>query len=104
MNAFIFPTCGKKISAEGVQYHHLLQCKCFSMLNWSAECSTSHLQQELAQGHKGGPVVGLLSPALQHDVVDVLRAVFRLGETLAFLVDLVQDLGQDTDGAVDVAD
>lgn len=57
-------------------------------LRWESR----YLQQELAQGHKGGPVVRFLSPALQHDVVDVLRTVFRLREAFPFFIDLVQNL------------
>lgn len=44
-----------------------------------------------------------MSPALLHDVVDVLWTVLRLGETLALLVDLVQDLDPHTDGGIEVA-
>lgn len=51
-----------------------------------------YLEQELAQGHKGGPVVWFLSPALQHHVVDVLRTVLGLREALPFFIDLVQNL------------
>lgn len=51
-----------------------------------------YLEQELAQGHEGGPVVWLGSPALQHDVVDVLRTVLGLREALPFFIDLVQNL------------
>lgn len=59
-----------------------------------AQQESRYLQQELAQGHEGGPVVWFLSPALQHDVVDVLWTVLRLGEAFPFFVDLVQDLSR----------
>lgn len=53
---------------------------------------STYLEQELAQGRKGRPVVWFLSPALQHDVVDVLRTVFRLREAFPLFIDLVQNL------------
>lgn len=55
--------------------------------------TASYLKQELAQGDKGRSVVGLLSPTLQHDIIDILRTVFRLREALSFFINLVQDLG-----------
>lgn len=52
----------------------------------------AYLKQELPQGHKGGPVIWFGSPALQHDVINVLRAVFGLREAFTFFINLVQDL------------
>lgn len=51
-----------------------------------------HLQQEVPQGHKGGSVLWFVSPALNHDIVDVLGAVLGPGQTLPLLVNLMQDL------------
>lgn len=53
---------------------------------------STYLKQELPQGHKGRPVVRFLSPALQHDVVNVLRTVFGLREAFPFFINLVQNL------------
>lgn len=54
--------------------------------------SAPHLQQEVPQGHKRGSVLRLVSPALDHDIVDVLGAVLGPRQALPFLVNLVQDL------------
>lgn len=54
--------------------------------------SAPHLQQEVPKGHKCGSVLWLVGPALDHDIVDVLRAVLRPGQALPFLVNLMQDL------------
>ena len=51
-----------------------------------------YFQQEVPQGHKGGSVLWFVSPALYHDIIDVLGAVFGPGQTLPFLVNLMQDL------------
>jgi hypothetical protein len=50
------------------------------------------LQQKVPQGHKCGSVLWLVCPALDHDIVDILRTVFRAGQALPFLVNLMQDL------------
>ena len=52
----------------------------------------THLHQEVPQGRKGGSVLGLVCPALQHDVVDVLGTVLRPWQPLTLLVYLMQDL------------
>lgn len=52
----------------------------------------THLHQEVSQGHKGGSVLGLVRPALQHDIVNVLGTVLRPRQPLTLLVYLVQDL------------
>lgn len=54
--------------------------------------SAPHLQQEVPKGHKCGPVLWLVGPALDHDIVDVLGAVLRPGQALSLLVNLMQDL------------
>lgn len=61
---------------------------------------SSYLKQELTQGYKCRPVIRLLSPALQHDVIDILRAVFRLRQAFPFFINLVQDLGQNREGGM----
>lgn len=61
---------------------------------WLPQEQPSYLEQELTQGDKRRSVVWFLSPALQHDVIDILRTVFWLREAFALFVNLVQDLGE----------
>lgn len=61
---------------------------------WLPQELPPYLEQELAQGDKRRPVIWFLSPALQHDVIDILRTVFWLREALALFVNLVQDLSE----------
>lgn len=51
-----------------------------------------HLQQKVPEGDEGGPVFRFGAPALQHDVVGVLRTVLRLAQPLGLHVHLVEDL------------
>lgn len=53
---------------------------------------SSYLKQELTQGDKRRSVVRFLGPTLQHDIIDILRTVFRLREAFTFFINLVQDL------------
>lgn len=52
----------------------------------------SNLEQKVSESDEGGPVLGFGAPALQHDVVDVLRTVVRLTQPLCLNVNLVEDL------------
>lgn len=54
-----------------------------------------YLQQEVFEGDERRPVFRFGTPALQHDVVDVLRTVLRFAKPLGLHVDLVEDLQRD---------
>lgn len=54
-----------------------------------------YLQQEVPEGDERRPVFGFGTPALQHDVVDVLRTVLRFAQPLGLHVYLVEDLQRD---------
>jgi len=51
-----------------------------------------YLQQEVSESDEGGPVFGFGAPALQHDVVDILRTVVRLTQPFSLNVHLMEDL------------
>lgn len=61
----------------------------------SAVALLRYLQQEVPEGHERGPVFRFGAPALQHDVVGVLRTVLRLAQPLGLHVHLVEDLQTD---------
>lgn len=50
------------------------------------------LKQKVSESDESGPVVRFGAPALQHDVVNVLRAVVRLAQPLGLHIHLVEDL------------
>lgn len=52
----------------------------------------TNLKQKVSECDEGGPVVRFGAPALQHDVVNVLRAVVRFAQPLGLHVHLVKDL------------
>ena len=60
------------------------------MLRWLPR--DAHLTEEVLEGLKGGSVLGLVGPALQHKLVNIAWAVLWLTETLPILVYLFQDL------------
>lgn len=55
-----------------------------------------YLEQEVSEGNEGRSVLRFGAPALQHDVVDILRTVVWLTQPLGLHVHLVEDLRTDT--------
>lgn len=56
------------------------------------EVKLSDLEQKVSESDEGGPVIRFGAPALQHDVVDVLRTVVRFTQPLSLNINLVEDL------------
>lgn len=54
-----------------------------------------YLEQEVSEGNEGRSVLRFGAPALQHDIVDVLRTVVWFTQPLGLHVHLVEDLQTD---------
>lgn len=52
----------------------------------------SDLEQKVSESDEGGPVIRFGAPALQHDVVDVLRTVVRFTQPLSLNINFMEDL------------
>lgn len=63
-----------------------------SVINFCCYYHRPYLHKEVPEGHKCRPVLGFGRPALQHDIINVLRTVLWFDKPLSLLIDLMENL------------
>ncbi len=62
------------------------------VMSWVKSDQGSDLAEEILQGDKRGSVLGLVCPALRHQLVDVCGTMIRFLQSLSVFIQLLENL------------